>query len=49
MGSGTDTLAWQKIESFEDRDSLNIGWKRPSAIALPDRAGVVLPNDEIRL
>ncbi|WP_047217648.1 WD40/YVTN/BNR-like repeat-containing protein [Delftia lacustris] len=48
-GSGTDTIVWQKLGSFDDSMSLNIGWKRSMAIALPDRAGIVLPNGEMHL
>jgi photosystem II stability/assembly factor-like uncharacterized protein len=49
IGSGGDTLAWQALGTFDDSASLNIGWKLPMSVALPNGAGIMLPNGDFHV
>lgn len=40
---------WQKLGEAADAQSINLRWKRPIGVSLPDAAGVMLPNGDFFL
>ena len=38
---------WRKIGEFPDTASINVAWKRPSAVSMTNGAGLMLPNGDL--